>query len=229
MASLANLRVQITDYGFKRTDKTSEIKRAINDTLKEIAGLFPNRKLQDQKWMPLVTGQEDYGLPDGLLRIAHPVRFIGNPTRNDGAFNYPMIFVTKDEYDALEPNPNASSITRKSRCTHYTIWKRSILVWPLPDASTYRIEMNLGSEITILNAEVDAHPFSDIWDETICAGALSRLYAGLKMYEDADIWNTVYRWGHAGNERGITGGLELMKQIEESQTSAPLIVRPNVL
>lgn len=209
---------------FKRTDKTTEIKRAINDTYKEMVGIIDPRKLQDQIYKTLVMNREEYPIPDTVLRINHPVRLLEAGSSNRTSMSYPLNYLTKDEYDEIEPNPNALTIYG-GRPWAYTFWKNSILVTDIPDRNnTYQLEINIGGEATVLVEASDQVIFSPTWDETIKAGALARLYLGIQFKDSASDWQSIYRWGFAGNERNITGGLELLRKLERDLTRAPIIV-----
>ena len=225
MATLAQLRTMVKET-FKRTDKDTEIDRAINDAYDEmVAAIYP-RKSQDQIYKPLIIGREEYPLPDTILRVTHPIRLINTAANDSSSSSYPMDFISKDEYDLWEPNPNASTVSDKGPPKKYTIWKNSVLVRPKPDLSTYYIEANVGGVVTRLVEASDATIFVATWDETQKAGTLSRLYLGIQLSGEADLWQQIYRWGFAGNEEHITGGLALMKAITQETQRAPMMVKP---
>lgn len=209
---------------FKRDDKQTELERAINDTNKEMVACVDPRKMKDQIYKPTVVGREEYAIPDTILRINHPIRLIDPTASNNQSSSFPLRFRNKDEYDELEPNPNASTIV-PGVPSDYTFYKNSILLTPIPDR-VYRLEMNVGGEATLLVEASDTTIFAPTWDETIKAGALARLYLGIQDKESAAAWQAVYRFGFAGNEKNITGGLELLKQLNEQIEKAPLISKP---
>jgi len=209
---------------FKRTDKTTELKRALNDTYREMVAAIDPRKMKDQLYQVCVVNQEDYAIPDTILRIDHPIRLIDPRTSNNQSSSFPLIFVNKNDYDELEPNPNAT-IINGGLPQFYTFYKNSILLTPIPDYA-YRIEMNAGGEPTIMVAASDATIFSPVWDETIKAGALARLFLGIEDKENTVTWQSIYRYGFAGNEKNIVGGLELLKRLNAQIETAQLIVKP---
>ena len=210
---------------FKRTDKTTELKRAINDTYKEMIACLNPRKQQDQIYRSTVVGREEYPFPEAVIRIAHPIRLIDltNNTNNSSS-SYPLRFITKDEYDALEPNPNATTIV-PGRPHSYTIWKNSILLTSIPD-KVYRLEINISQEATLLVDDNDQVIFPITWDETIKFGALSRLYAIIERWDMAGLTQKAYQYGFAGSEGHITGGLELFKILQSEVSDAVNIVQP---
>lgn len=196
---------------FKRDDKQTELEEALNDTVKEMVAAVDPRKMKDQIYKPTVVGREDYAIPDTILRINHPIRLIDPNSSNNQSSSFPLHFYSKEEYDAVEPNPNAATIV-PGKPEGYCFYKNSILLTPIPDA-VYRLEMNVGGEPTKLVEDADTTIFSQTWDETIKAGTLARLFAGIESWDNANKWQSVYRYGFAGNEKAITGGLELLKQL----------------
>lgn len=211
---------------YKRTDKTTEIKRYLNATYREmVAAIYP-RKSQDRAYLPTVIGRPEYPLPISILRISHPIRLIDTTASNDPANSWQLDFLSKDRYDFYEPNPNAATIVT-GRPWGYTVWKNSILVTKIPDKSTYNLEINMGGEATDLVGDTDITIFRPTWDETMVAGTLSRLYALIEDWQNAEYWQSVYRYGFGGNEGSIVGGLELLKKTEQSQREAPMMMRVN--
>lgn len=225
MARFDDLQTMVLEV-FKRDDKATELKRAINETYDEMCAFAHPRKLQDQIYKNIIPGREEYPMPDTVLRINHPVRLIDPAATNDSTSSYPMDFLTKNEYDVEEPNPNAAVISRKGKPWAYTIWKNSILLTPIPDL-VYMLEINIGGLPTRLVAGQDTTIFQQTWDETHKAGTLSRLFALIGLTESADLWQRVYRYGFAGNEGFVTGGLELLRQTSRDLQQAPVVVRFN--
>jgi len=223
------IRQSIIDDVFKRTDKDSQINQAINDTLREMGAAVAPRTTWNQEWVPTVVGREDYKVPSTLLRIMHPIRLQDSTEGNNSTSSYPLQHIPKVEYDRLEPFPNTPNAKTTARPRFYTIWENCILITPLPDSADYRLEINSGNEITILNADVDEPFLSDQWLETIKAGALARLYNGLQQYEEARIWQNIYIYGYAGQGGMFKGGLMLLKETDDDVIRAPLIVDNNSL
>lgn len=204
---------------FKRTDKTTELKRAINDTYFEMVAAVDPRKQKDQIYRTTVTGREEYPIPDTLLRINHPIRILEGDT-NNASSSYPLEFMSKAEYDFWEPYPNALTVIG-GKPWGYCIWKNSILLTDVPDKSTYKLEINIGGEPSKMVADTDATIFSPTWDEVIKAGALARLYLGIELDDRVAVWQKIYRYGFAGDEGNITGGLELLKKLNDQIDKAP--------
>ena len=214
---------------YKRTDKATEIDRALNETYLEMIAATSPRKTQDQIYRPVVIGREEYPLPETVLRINHPIRLIDpNVASNNSSSHHPLKFLAnKDEYDRIEPNPNATTVIT-GRPWAYTIWKNSILITDLPDKA-YTLEVNIGGVGTKLVASIDETIFQETWDETHKAGALARLFALIDLSDKADLWQRIYRYGFAGNEGLITGGLELLHQTTRDLQDGPFMVANNPL
>lgn len=212
---------------FKRDDKATETNRAINDTYFEMVACIDPRKQQDQIYKPVVRNREEYPIPDNILRINHPIRLLEIGASNRSSMSRPLFFLTKDEYDEIEPNPNALTIYGGTPWA-YTFWKNSILLTDIPQySSKWNIEVNIGGEAARLEEASDEIIFSPTWDETVKAGSLSRLYAGISAWDRADKWQAVYRYGFAGSEGQIVGGLELFKKLTQDLEIATHIVKYN--
>lgn len=225
--TLADFRTMILEV-YKRTDKTTEIDRAINEAYREMIAVTHPRKLKDQIYHTCTINREEYPLAEDVLRINHPIRLIDTSSdTNNASAHGPLEFIDKAEYDIREPNPNATTIVA-GKPDAYCIWKNSILLTPLPDKA-YRIEVNIGGEGTALSAATDETIFQPTWDETHKAGALSRLFVLIGLKEEADIWQSIYRWGFAGKEGKIAGGLEQLEALCRAYENAPFIVRNNNL
>ncbi len=198
---------------------------AINDTLREIANVIKPRPLQDRRWIPTVAGQFDYPLPADVLAIQHPLVLADPQSATGQGSSAPLVHLNKDDFDAINPYPEATAPSRG--IPHfYTIWENCLLLFPNPDR-IYRIYMNLGREATELNSALDQMFLQDAYFETVKAGVLTRLYAGIQLADDAMIWQRVYRYGFAGNEGFITGGLEQLKITTRDLQHAPAIVKYN--
>lgn len=210
---------------FVRTNKTTELKEAINDTHREMVAALGWRKAEDQLYRQCVIGREEYPIPDLVLRVNHPVRIIEPGASNNSSQSYPLEFLTKDEYDEVEPNPNADpSLISKGKPWAYTFFKNSILLTDIPDKA-YTMELNVGGEAELLVNDSDQVIFAPTWDETIAAGALARLYIGIGHHDTAAIHQKVYRYGFNGSEKQILGGLELLNKLNKVVTQAPVIVQ----
>ena len=188
----AKTRLEFLSYVkriFKRTDKDTEIYEALNETIQDIGRRRPLGDYKFQSWVPCVVGQEDYPLPSNLLQLMHPIRLLeGNSTTDSG---YPLHFLSKEEYDIVEPNPNRTSPST-GKPWAYTIFSDSILLTDPPDSANYLIEISWGKIPTSLDSDSDVHSLTENWDEVIKWGTLWRLFAGVGLYEDATFWEAKF-------------------------------------
>jgi hypothetical protein len=176
---------------FKRTDKNTELTRAYNDMIVWVSALMPHGNYKYQSYITLVDAQEDYPLPTNLVHLIHPVKFLEGTGTNDSG--YPLEQLTKEEYDIRYPNPNRTSPTDKGKPTVYCVYSRSILLGPLPDASTYLLEINWAKTPTAQSADSDTPDLGTEWEEVLKQGTLERAYAGVGMLEEANYWASLYR------------------------------------
>ena len=135
--------------------------------------------------------------------------------------------MSKSDYDYWEPAPdlaqNAGNPTTGIPWA-YCLWKNSIYLTAIPDRE-YTLEIAIGGEPVDLLADGDESILSSVWDETIAAGALARLYRSVKLYDDAKIWNAIYLHGEEDDGGTLIGGLKLLQQLDEDNTQGPLIIR----
>lgn len=213
---------------FKRTDKDTEIVDAYNATIIWIAAMMPHGGYKFQSYIALVNAQEDYPLPSTLMHLMHPVKFLEGSTAND--HGWPLTKVSKEEYDAQYPNPNRTSPTDKSTPSIYTVYSRSILVGPLPDAAVVSrgglLEISWGKRPTTLSADADTPDLGSEWDEVLKQGVLERVYAGMGMIDEANYWASQYRDAE-GNAIGLCK--RLFDAEKDREQTAVGQVRPNTL
>lgn len=189
--------MQLSDFetyikrDFKRTDKDTEIIRALNDMIVWVSQQMPVGNYKYQSYVHTVDGQEDYALPSNLIHLIHPIRLLEGTGSND--WGYPMTRLTKEEYDILYPNPNRTSPTDKSKPINYVVYSRSILLGPIPDSANYLIEINWSKRPTTLAADADTPDLGSEWDEVLKWGTLERVYAGMGMKDEAQYWASLYR------------------------------------
>ena len=176
---------------FKRTDKDTEIVQAYNDMIYWVAANMPHGKYKYQSYIALVNAQEDYPLPSNLIHLMHPIKFLEGTATND--YGYPLDQLTKEEYDLRYPNPNRTSPTDKGKPKVYCVFSRSILLGPLPDSSSYLLEINWTKRPTTLSGDSDTADLGAEWDEVFKFGTLERCYAGMGMLEEANYWASLYR------------------------------------
>lgn len=179
----------------KRTDKDTEIIDAFNDMIIWVAAQMPHGNYKYQSYIAVILRQEDYQLPSTMLHLIHPVKFLEGSSANDGG--WPLEFKTKEQYDAMYPNPNRTSPTDVGAPKVYCVFSRSILLGPLPDAASVTrgglLEINWAKKPTTLSADADTHELGSEWDQVLKWGTLERVYAGMGMLEEANYWASLYR------------------------------------
>lgn len=175
---------------FKRTDKDTEIVQAYNDMIIWVAQHLPQGNYKFQSYISTLVRQEDYPLPTTLIHLLHPIRLLEGSGTNDSG--YPLEHITKQKYDIREPNPNRTTPST-GKPTAYTIFSRQILLTPIPDVSTYLLEINWSKRATTLSADSDTSDLGSEWDEVFKWGTLERVYAGIGLIEEANYWGGLYR------------------------------------
>lgn len=207
---MAKTRLQFLAYiiqDFKRDDKDTEIYQAYNDTLRHLCNLAPFENLKFQSWIPTQIGVEDYPLPatspNVKCHVIHPVRCI--ESSSSSSRGYGMNKLSKEAYSERYPNPNASPTTEivKGQPTDYCIYSDSILVGPLPDKSTYIIELDWAKQRTTQDYDADLQELGEDWEEVIKFGVLFRLFKGIGLDEEAAAYLNLYRDQELGYPRLI--------------------------
>lgn len=183
---------------FKRTDKDTELVQAYNDAIIDIATRMPHSGYKYQSYVPTVSGQEDYTLPSDLIHLIHPAKLLDGSGTNDSG--YPMDFISKQEYDLLEPNPNRTD-PPAGKPIKYCVFSKSILLTPIPDA-VYIIEIDWSKRPTTLSGNSDVHSLGSEWDEVLKQMVLARLNAGIELFAEAAYWESRYQ-DQYGNPIGM--------------------------
>jgi hypothetical protein len=223
MSTLLELETRVKKI-WKRDDAdTTPVKYAINDTYKAMLSVLGHHKLQDRMYKDIIAEQFEISLPLGILRINHPIKLIDPAGGSEGANSYPLRFMTKAEYDDLEAYPEATD-PGTGTPWGYALWKNSIYLTSIPDKA-YLLEINMGGEPVDLLVDADASILSSVWDETIAAGALHRLFASVKLYTDSDYWRKAYLNGSEGDGNMLVGGLNLLRQLDRDNSNAVSIIK----
>jgi hypothetical protein len=196
--TIAQLKAYIK-YDFKRTDKDTEMLQAINDAIVDISTRMPHGAYKYQSYLPCVASQEDYPLPSTIIHLLHPVKLLeGSGTNDEG---YPMERISKEEYDVLEINPNRTS-PPTGQPTKYCIYSGSILLSPVPDVSTYLLELDWTKRPTVLTADGESPALGAEYDEVIKQMVMARLMRSIELYQEADYWRGMYEDPY-GNAVGL--------------------------
>ena len=222
-------RLQFLSYVirvFKRTDKDTEIYEALNETIKDVVSRHPFSDYDFQSYVSTTVGQEDYTLPATLLYLRHPIRMLdGNLSTDSGR---PLTFLTKEQYDALEPNPNRAN-PDTGKPSHYTIFSNQILLYPIPDSASYLLEINWGKghgDVELTSGDQTASLGSH-WDEVLKWGVLFRVYASVEQHEVGEYWRNLYEGATPGGNGGAIGRLI---RVESAKKNTEIgLITPNNL
>jgi len=186
-------------YDFKRTDKDTELVQAYNDSIVHVSILIPNSVYKYQSYVATVTSREEYPIPATALHIIHPARLLdGSASSDSGTI---LEHIDKQTYDIRETNPNRTS-PATGRPNAYTIFAGAYLLSPIPDKSTYLLEIDWTKKPTALSADADAPALGSEWDEVLKWMTLDRLFAGLGLYDEANYWRGKYE-DSQGNPVGL--------------------------
>ena len=129
--------------------------------------------------------------------------------------------ISKEEYDRIEPNPNIAS-PHKGRPTKYTVYDRCILLTPIPDVSTYILEINWAKRKTTLSADADLPELGSEWDEVFKNGTLERLYAGMGQVDLAQYWGSKYHAVTTEGDDVPVGMCRKLFEIEKNREQIPI-------
>lgn len=206
-------------YDFKRTDKDTEIVQALNDSMTAIAIKMPHSAYKYQSYKPTRVGIEDYQLPENIIHLRHPIRLI------DGDDGWPLIHISKKEYDELEGNPNYASPST-GEPTHYCIYSNSVLLTPIPDSASYYLEMDWTRHHTAISGASEEPSMGSEWDEVLKQMSLFRLFSGVGQYDDAMFWRSLYE-DNMGNPVGMYA--DLLRAEHDREDFSIRQVKANIL
>jgi len=184
-------------YDFKRDDKDTELVQAYNDTIRHLSSL---KDLEGRRFTSYVTttaGREDYVLPTSSSRLLHPIRILEGDQLDNG---YPLNHLSREEWTARYINPNNPDTTKisKSMPIDYCVYENAIHLGPVPDLSTYIIEIDWARISTVQSADSDLQELGEEWEEIIKWGTLFRVYAGMGIDDEAAKWKLLYQDSELG-------------------------------
>lgn len=177
---------------FKRTDKDTEIYDAATDTIREIRRRLPllEDEVEQQSTDAIAT------LGDYILSLEEDQgRKIFSIVVRDGDDSWPLVGLSKEEFDRRYPNPAASNV-HKDKPVHYTIWANQIYLGHVPDSTSYQYWISYtADDMAAITSSTPAVPYSNLHREILKFGCLARLYADLKNNEEAAKWAGLYEDG----------------------------------
>lgn len=186
---------QFRDYlvrSWKRTDKDTEIYEALTDTVREVRRRLP--LLDDE--VEQATTDTISVLGDYKLSLeSDQGRDISSIVVRDGDDSWPLIKLSREEFNRRYPNPDASNV-HKDKPVHFTIWNNIIYLGHVPDATTYTYQIFFTSDDgAALTSVTNPVPYSNLYREILKWGCLARLNADLKNNEEAAKWAGLYEDG----------------------------------
>lgn len=180
----------------KRTDKDTEIYEAATDI---IADIRIQLKADDYKEEAYITGISTLGeyriaLPSDFGHIIGEVTLIDDVSKNDKTLKK----ISKQEYDAKYSDrlyANLSDVTDDIP-EHFCIYAGQIYLGPVPDKTSYKYQINYTTEdFAEVTSATDPVPFTDKYRNTLRAGVLAEIFAGLEQYDESNYWREIYNSG----------------------------------
>lgn len=208
---------ELYDYileAFKRTDKETEVYEAITDVIRDMKERYFFEAFKEEDKTLSISSLGDYtiALPDDTGHL------IGSVVVIDGTSSKPLDKVSKEEYDRLYPNPDASDVSM-AKPSVFCIYGDTIYLGAVPDSTSYTYKINISTKsatpVTSSTTEVD---FTEYHRHTVKRYVLANLFDDLGMKDVADSWR-------AKGDRGFT----ILVASEKNKTRAPRKQRINDL
>jgi len=181
---------------FKRTDKDTELYEATTDTIADMRIQFLSEDYKEEAYITGITTLGDY-------RIALPSDFghlIGNISIVDSDdTQYPALQkISKEKYDELYPDRLFDTVANINSDVpkHFCIYANQVYLGPVPDAITYKYQLNYTTEAyTAIAVSTTEVPFTDRDRNTLRSGVLAELYDGMEEFEESQYWRGQYMQG----------------------------------
>lgn len=173
---------------FKRTDKDSELYKAITDTIMDMKIRFTPEDFKVISYTSGVDviGEYYYELPDNFGYLIGRIKIL------DGSDSYPLGKISKSTYDQYQANPAFSGVNT-SKPQAFCIYGNQVYLYPVPDSLDYQYEMNYTEEdATVVDANTAYVDFSDRYRECLKYGTLARMYIDLQDDQEAMKYNQLY-------------------------------------
>lgn len=167
---------------FKRTDKSTEIYKAINDAVQTIVQTYPFEDYKSASYNATipVLGNYTFDLPADFDQLVGEIQMI------DGSIGGQLTQISRSEYQRMFAD-NLYDSPFSGWPTHYNIFGGKVYVGPVPDntAINYYFDYTLdpSTPITSVTASV---PFTNINRKMLKHMTLSNLYNDLEEFDLAD-------------------------------------------
>ena len=164
---------------FKRTDKETEVYESITDVVWDLKTRFEWENAKEYTALSGITSLGNYtlSLPSDYDHIIGDVVVIDTGTNEGGST--PLEKLTKERFDELYPNPEASSANRGFP-QFWCLYAEEVLIAPVPDDTGYSYKANMTTndegEITSTTTSV---AFTPKYRETIKNLTLAKVFDGL--------------------------------------------------
>ena len=180
---------------FIRTDKETEAYQAMSDIIADMKYLAQLEVVKEEAYIVGITTLGEY-------RIAVPSDFgnlIGEITLYDVDNEDPRTLktISKLEYDRLYGDRLAAAVGDMDTAIprHACVYGGQIFVGPVPDAITYKYQINYTTDDTSeIASGTTSVPFTSNYHERniLRMGVLAELYDGMENFEEANYWRALY-------------------------------------
>ena len=172
---------------FKRDDKSTEVYEAITDTIRDLR----LRYHFDEATADAQTTDSITVLGDFKLEIESNLGMLLGVTLQDGHNAYPLILVTKHQFDKLYADINVTDDRGYPR--HYCLFAGAIYIGPIPQQTDFSYRLSYSTRGGTVVASTTAVPFTAIDREMVKHGTLSRLFVMMEMAELAAVHEAQYQ------------------------------------
>lgn len=172
---------------FKRTDKSVEFFKALNNVLREMRRRhnFNENRVEAYTTGIAALGEYLMDLPSNFGTV------IGDLVLSEaGSDYYPLRKLNKDEFDRLYPNPTSTN-AYTGQPQHFCIYANKIIIGPVPDKITYLYTLNYATKLVTEVTATSTMPFDD-FEEGLKDGVLRNLYADLEDDANAIKWSNLF-------------------------------------
>ena len=181
---------------FKRTDKDTELYEATTDVIADMRIQFNAEDYKEEAYITGISTLGDYkiALPSDFGRIIGNISIVDSDNTE-----YPSLEkISKERYDELYTDRlfDDESDMNKDVPKHFCIYAKQIFLGPVPDAVTYKYQINYTTEAyTAIVVGTTSVPFTDKNRNVLRSGVLAELYDGMEEFEESQYWRGQYLQG----------------------------------
>jgi hypothetical protein len=181
---------------FKRTDKDTELYDAATDTILLMQVKFAPEDFKEEAYVSGISSVGEYqiGLPDDFGHIIGTASIIDTA---DDEYYCPLKKISKQKYDELYSDRLYTDTNKMHTAVpqHFCIYAGQIYLGPVPDKTTYQIQINYSTETTSeVTSSTDPVPFtSELRHRNVLRnGVLFELHDGLENFEEAAYYKQLF-------------------------------------